>query len=61
MCYSASSFNQDISKWNLVTNMRGMFLYASAFNQELCWCLKEGVDRNSMFYGSGGSIGCPSD
>jgi surface protein len=37
MFSSASSFNQDISGWNVgnVTTMRGMFSEASAFNQPI--------------------------
>jgi len=41
----ASSFNQDISQWNVsyVTNMRGMFEKASSFNQ----CLRSWSNRIS--------------
>lgn len=42
MFYGATSFNQDISMWNVsnVTDMYQMFRGASTFNQDLSqWCV----------------------
>jgi surface protein len=70
MFYKASSFNSDVSAWNVsrVENMEGMFENASSFDQTLCWDIDEceGADSSyddddcvstaSMFTGSSGSI-----
>jgi hypothetical protein len=42
MFESATTFNQNISNWNVsnVTNMTNMFNVASSFNQDLSsWCV----------------------
>jgi surface protein len=44
MFYLASTFNKDISGWNvsMVTNMSYMFYQATAFNQDLSqWCVRK--------------------
>ena len=43
MFYKASSFNSDVSAWNVsrVENMEGMFENASSFDQTLCWDIDE--------------------
>ena len=49
----ASSFNQDISGWNVsnVTNMSGMFEGVKSFNQPLNdWDVSNVTDMYSMFY-----------
>ncbi len=49
----ASSFNQDISRWNVsnVTNMSGMFEGVKSFNQPLNdWDVSNVTDMYSMFY-----------
>merc|ERR1712032_1360619 len=60
MYSGASSFNQDLSKWDVsaVTDMRHMFYGASAFKRELCgvaW-VNSKADKSSMFTDSAGSI-----
>ena len=41
MFYGASAFNQDLSDWAVqsVTSMVQMFMPASAFDQDLGWCV----------------------
>ena len=48
---SASSFNEDIGEWAVhsVTDMGGMFWYASSFNQTLGWCVDDGVRLGAAF------------
>ncbi len=49
----ASSFNQDISNWNVsnITRMEGMFHGASNFNQNLSsWNVSNVTDMSFMFY-----------
>jgi surface protein len=49
----ASSFNQDISKWNVsnITDMECMFCRASAFNQDISkWDVSCVIDMNSIFW-----------
>ena len=48
----ASSFNQDIGDWAVhsVTDMGGMFTGASAFDQDLGWCVDDDVDLTDAFY-----------
>ena len=54
MFTSASSFNQDISAWNVeqVTNMHWMFGWASSFNQDLNWCVDDDVNLEEAFSGT---------
>ena len=57
---SASSFNSDISKWNVprVISMNGMFFEATSFNQKLCganW-INSKASMESMFKGSSGRL-----
>ena len=50
---SASSFNQDISSWDVsrVANMKAMFLKASKFNQAIeNWDVSNVSDVMFMFY-----------
>ena len=64
MFYSATSFNQDISAWNVsaVTYMRSMFYDASSFDKILCsdaWRASKGkASQNSMFSGTNGAGIC---
>jgi surface protein len=47
-----STFNQDISSWDVsnVTNMDTMFQYASAFNQDISsWDVSNVTDMRRMF------------
>ena len=60
MFHSASSFNGDISKWDVsrVIAMGNMFSQAASFNQELCganW-IRSKAEKWNMFEGSSGSI-----
>ena len=53
MFYDATSFNQDISMWNVsnVTRMDGMFRTATAFNQDISmWNVSNVTRMNKMFY-----------
>ena len=47
----ASSFNQDIGDWAIysVMDMRYIFYKASAFNQDLGWCVDGGMDLMGSF------------
>jgi hypothetical protein len=52
MFWSASTFNQDISAWNVasVTDISGMFSSARAFNQDISPCTVASVtDTSRMF------------
>ena len=51
----ASSFNGDLSKWNVaeVTDMNRMFAPASSFNGDLSkWDVTKVTDMSLMFYGA---------
>jgi surface protein len=53
MFRNASSFNHDLSTWNvsIVTNMSAMFYRAVAFNQDLStWNVSNVTSMNYMFY-----------
>ena len=54
----ASSFNQDLSSWDVsaVADMQSMFLHAEAFNQELrgaAWAKSKAVQRDMFAYSPG--------
>ena len=49
----ASSFNQDLSDWDVsnVTDMSGMFKNATSFNQNISsWDVSNVINMNAMFY-----------
>ena len=53
MFYNASSFNQDVSKWNVsnVTDMSHMFYKASSFNQDVSeWDVSSVTNMSTLFY-----------
>merc|ERR1719201_1621684 len=54
MFYGVSSFNADLSKWDVsrVTDMKNMFYAVSSFNADLSkWDVSSVTDMNHMFYG----------
>jgi surface protein len=59
MFRGATEFNGDISEWDVssVTYIDQMFYQATAFEQTLCWNLTNVPGTDSMFDGSGGSLG----
>jgi surface protein len=55
--YGASSFNSDISNWNVsaVTNMQYMFFAASSFNSDISnWNIAQVTEMKQMFKGARG-------
>ena len=69
MFEDASRFNQPISDWKVdkVTRMDQMFRKATSFDQDLGWCVADGVFTYQMFAGAACTLpscnvtfgGCP--
>ena len=65
---AALSFNEDISDWRVdkITSMSWMFYDASAFDQDLGWCVDDDVNLDYAFSYSGcastscGVVRCPT-
>merc|ERR1711970_576152 len=59
MFFQASSFNGDLSKWDVskVTDMSGMFYQASSFNGDLSkWDVSRVGSKLGMFHGDSCSL-----